>query len=90
MDVLNDRGELVAVSFTVAAEWVGISCERHDEGETVRFLPGGVAHAYDPASEQTLCGFERELEHFAMDFVADAWLYRCATCREVAASTNAD
>lgn len=90
MDLLDDNGARLTASFLVAAEWVGIVTERDAGGEVIRFVPGGIAHAFDPVEHAVLCDEdEGSLERFATDFGTNPWLFRCEKCDRLAASAPA-
>lgn len=68
-------------TFAIAAEWVGVLVSQGHIKESVRFAPGGIAHALHAATGEVLCGLDRNtLEVFDSDFVADSWSFHCPTC----------
>jgi hypothetical protein len=67
--------------FVVGAEWVGVLTSLGTGRDELRFVPGGIAHAFDPSSAEVLCGANAsELEVFWIDFASDDWSVRCPRC----------
>ena len=52
MLLLDPFGCPVNACFLAAAEWVGIETSVDAHGATVRFAPGGLTHALDPADDR--------------------------------------
>jgi hypothetical protein len=68
-------------SWIVAAEWVGVLSSHDAGGHSLRFAPGGLAHAFDRDTGTVVCGVDaRSLELFEIDFVQDEWSMRCEAC----------